>query len=117
MDDVAAHVSVSWKNIAVQLDLSAADIGRIEQKEGGNVLDCFREVFISWERKNTRPYTWATMIAVLKSGCVGENRIANKLEMNYYNVSNQSAECRLGKHPRDDLDVSTDLPQKQLRKS
>ena len=117
MDDVAAPVSVSWKNIAVQLDLSAADIGGIEQKEGRNVFDCFREVFILWKRKNTRPYTWATMIAALKSGCVGENRIGNELEMKYYNVSNQSAECRLGKHPRDDSDVSTDLPQKQLRKS
>ena len=58
-----------------------------------------------------------TMIAVLKSGCVGENRIANKLEMKYYNLSNQSAESSLGKHPRDDSDVSTDLPQKQLRQT
>ena len=57
------------------------------------------------------------MIAPLKGGCVGENRIANELEMKYYNVSDQSAECRLGKHPRDDSDVSTDLPQNQLRKS
>ena len=115
--DVAAVVSVSWKNIAVQLELSAADIGHIEKEEGGKVVDCFREVFILWERKDTRPYTWATMIAVLKSGCVGENRIANKLEMKYYNLSNQSAESSLGKHPRDDSDVSTDLPQKQLRQT
>lgn len=117
MDDVAAAVLVSWKNIAIQLGLNAADIAHIEEEEGRKVVDCLREVFILWKRKVTRPYTWATMIAVLKSGSVAENHIANELEMKYYNVSNQSAECSLGKHPRDDSDDSTDLPQKQLRQT
>lgn len=116
MNDVAAVVSVSWKNIAIQLELNVADIAHVEE-ESRKVVDCLREVFILWKRKVTRPYTWATMIAVLKSGSVAENRIANKLEMKYYNVSNQSAECSLGKHPRDDSDDSTDLPQKQLRQT
>ena len=75
-------VSVSWKNIAIQLGLNAADITRIEEEEGRKVVDCLREVFILWKRKVTWPYTWATMIAVLKSGSVAENRIANKLEIN-----------------------------------
>ena len=57
------------------------------------------------------------MIALLKSGCICENHIANQLEGKYHNVPNQSAEFGLGKHLRDDSIACTYTvpPQKQQR--
>lgn len=118
MNDVAANVG-SWKNIAIQLELCAVDIERIDNQERGIVCDCFREVFSLWIKKTTPPCTWTTIISALKSPGVGENRVAMELEKKYQTVSDKSAgsSLSLGKHPRDDLDVPTAPLQKHPRQT
>jgi len=118
MNDVAAKV-VSWKNFAIQLQLTTVEIDRIDNQERGDTKECFREVFSLWRKKTTPPYTWTTVISALKSPCVSENCVAMELEQKYQTVHNKSvrSSLSLGKHPRGDLDAPIAPLQKQPRQT
>ena len=79
MNHVAAALPTKWKMVGVQLGLSLAKLDEIEASNFGNCKCCFSSVFSEWEKLNTTPYSWSTIIDVLQTPCVEENRVAEDL--------------------------------------
>ena len=86
MDDlterVAAKIPDKWNRVAIQLKLDRGVRNRIENDVKG-CLDQFIAVLEEWSRSQSRPYTWQTLISVLKSVSVGEIALAERLEKDF----------------------------------
>ena len=79
---VAAVIPHKWKKVAIQLDLSRSErkaIGKDEDKS----FDCFIAVLEQWKQTANLPYTWKTIVTVLKSASVDEARLAEELEKDF----------------------------------
>ena len=57
-------------------------IGAIETNEG-KCDDRFIAVLKEWKQSESLPYTWKTLISVLKSASVGEIDLAGQLEKDF----------------------------------
>ena len=79
---VAAKVSHQWMEVAWQLKLENGDIQRIE-KNRQDVFDRFMAVINKWKETLSRPFTWDTLVAVLKSDSVKETRLASELQREF----------------------------------
>ena len=56
---------------------------RIERDGKGYCLDQFIVVLKEWKQSESLPYTWKTLISVLKSASVGEIALAEQLENDF----------------------------------
>ncbi|CAI8028073.1 hypothetical protein GBAR_LOCUS15995 [Geodia barretti] len=79
---VAAVIPHKWKEVAIQLDLSRSERKAIEKDEDKS-FDCFIAVLEQWKQTANLPYTWKTIVTVLKSASVDETRLAEKLEKDF----------------------------------
>ena len=67
-----------WENIGVCLELTAVDLDRIK-------IDCrdeeirFRGVLNIWKKHGYPPFTWNSIVDVLKSPLVEEHVLAERL--------------------------------------
>lgn len=77
-DDISPYTNKLYP-IAIGLGLSMVCIERIKEQELHQVENSFIKVFEEWKKQCVYPYTWQTMIRVLRSPCVCENRLADEL--------------------------------------
>ena len=77
---VAAIIPHKWNQVAIQLELDRGVRNRIESDRKGCCLDQFIAVLEEWKQSESLPYTWKTLISVLKSASVGEKALAEQLE-------------------------------------
>ena len=80
MTEVAAVIPHKWREVAIELDLTVSDIYRINaENPQQNCTQCFIAVFVTWERTETEPYTWKTIIDCLDTPLVNEKRLAKEI--------------------------------------
>ena len=81
MSKVAAKTPDKWMQIGVQLGIDVNQLNAIESKRRTDTNSIFIDVFSAWEKQHgNMPYTWSTVINVLKSPAVGENALAQTLQ-------------------------------------
>ena len=68
--------------MAIQLDISSGDRRAIESNKD-KALSRFVAVLEQWKESASQPYTWDTIVTVLKSASVGESRLAEELEKDF----------------------------------
>ena len=76
------HATNHWEFIGVSLELTAVDLDRI-QKDCSDEESRFMKVLTTWEKRGNPPFTWNTIVDVLKSPLVNENVLAKKLFSKY----------------------------------
>ena len=76
---VAAKAIDKWKMVGINLSIMPDRLNCIESQYQGNE-ERYLEVFRQWRSNNNCPYTWFTIIDVLKAPIVQENQLANDLE-------------------------------------
>ena len=75
---VAAKAKANnWEQVAIQLKISDVDSIREARSD---TMSRYTEVFKMWHRRGSPPYTWATIISVLRTPAVNEERLANELQ-------------------------------------
>ena len=79
MNEVASKVPSKWRQISIQLGLTLNDQERFMDVTSGDHNQCFTSVFKVWKSRETRPYTWSTVIEALESPAVDEMRLAREL--------------------------------------
>ena len=77
LNKVAAKARNKWKLIGMQLNI---DFGRIKTITSQDPIECYAEVFDTWQKKGAPPYTWATIIDALRAPSVEEHKLATDLE-------------------------------------
>ena len=81
LDKVAAVIPHKYELIGLQLRLSLAELQVIGPRHP--TLEehhrAFGEMFGVWRRRGSVPYTWRTLINVLRSTSVGEVRLSDEL--------------------------------------
>ena len=76
---VAAKALNKWKMVGINLSITQDRLSCIEERYHSNE-DHYLEVFQQWRSNNNHPYTWITIISVLKAPIVQEMQLANELE-------------------------------------
>ena len=80
MEDVAAAILDKWYAFGEQLDIKPGILRSFEQRNNKDCLRCFSDVFDKWMTGLTRtPISWATVIDVLKSACIDEQKLAKEI--------------------------------------
>ena len=81
MDKVAAVIPSKCWAIGLQLGLTTAQLQAICPQQQGleNHHRAFGEIFDVWRRCRSLPYTWRTLIDVLRSPSVGEVLLSEQL--------------------------------------
>ena len=79
---VAAVIPHKWEEVAFQLEISTGDRKAIEQ-EKAKPFGRFMAVLEQWEQSASQPYTWKTIVTVLKSASVDEPKLAEELENDF----------------------------------
>lgn len=80
MNKVAVKALDVWDKVALELDIDKGQIKSIKRAKMDEALDCYMEVFDIWERRTIPPYTWATIIQVLRKPTVNKTDLAKQLE-------------------------------------
>ena len=52
----------------------------INAQENPSSGDCLNQVFATWEKSGSSPYTWANIINILRAEVVGEIQLASQVE-------------------------------------
>ena len=82
MNEIASVIPAKWRGVGIQLGLSSSTLDGIEMENGSKPNSClqsFEKVFTKWEQQHPKPYTWDTIIGVLRTAAVGENVLAETL--------------------------------------
>ena len=81
MDKIAAVIPSKCWAIGLQLGLTTAELQAICPQQQGleSHHRAFGEIFDVWRRRRSLPYTWRTLINVLRSPSVGEGLLSDKL--------------------------------------
>ena len=79
LNQVSAEASDKWELIGIQLNIDDHKLENIKANTTG-VYQRHRQVFRLWKNQITAPYTWSTIIDVLRSKVVGEAHLADELE-------------------------------------
>ena len=77
---VGAKAKSSWEQVAVQLKIPFGDVESIRREHMMNAMRCYTVVFETWRRRGSPPYTWATIINVLRAPAVDQEQLANELQ-------------------------------------
>ena len=86
MNEVAVKIPDKWHPVGIQLGLAHSELTSITSSDSQFK---FASVFTEWNKRNTPEYSWATIIDVLKTPAVSEQRLAEKL---FRKLSGQSHE-------------------------
>ena len=81
MEKVAAVIPNKYMIVGLQLGLTMAELEVIGPKYSTleEMYRAFSEMFGVWRRRGSSPYTWRTIIDVLKSASVGEVVLSDTL--------------------------------------
>jgi len=83
MNMIAANIPTKWREVGLQLGLRVADLNSIEMRHAGDCNRYFSSVFSMWEGQLTKPFTWSTIVQVLRSPLIGECRLAQEVEHSF----------------------------------
>ena len=72
---VVPHLTTKWYEVGLALALTPDELDKMKENHQG-----ISDVFMLWEQQSTRPFTWETLLAVLKSSTVNEPELAEQLE-------------------------------------
>ena len=78
MNKVASKAKGKWTTIGTQLKIEWDEIQAISQRYQ-NPSDCYTEMFCQWKKKGDPPFTWATIVKVLRTDSVRENKVADSI--------------------------------------
>ena len=81
MDKVAAVIPHKYEIVGLQLGLTLAQLQVIGPRHP-NLEEhhrAFGEIFGEWRRRGSPPYSWKTLISVLRSASVGEILLSEQL--------------------------------------
>ena len=82
MNEIASAIPAKWRDVGIQLGLSTGTLDGIQSENGSNPRAClrsFEKVLTEWKQQHPKPYTWDTIIGVLKTPSVGEIKLAEAL--------------------------------------
>ena len=70
-----------WQDVGTELDVpnGALEGFKMNLSFGGRPNLMFKEALIYWEKKQTKPYTWQTILEALSSPSVGQHQLATKV--------------------------------------
>lgn len=74
MNEVAAKIPAKWLPVGIAVNLPHSDLQGLPASDP---CQCFTSIFATWKNKETRPYTWLTLIHALQTPIVGELNLAN----------------------------------------
>ena len=80
--EVATHTN-RWEAIALNLNIPPNEIERIAIECRDDIQGRFRRVFDRWRRLGDPPFTWDTIIEVLKSENLAEHALAHDLQVKH----------------------------------
>ena len=81
------QVSPTWEKVGIHLLLPVWKLESIEKNNRGQCYECLMSVLEYWRNSaNTNsPFSWKTIIAVLRSKNIGNHRLADEMECKYLN--------------------------------
>ena len=82
MNHVAAALPTKWRIVGLQLGLSLPRLDEIERNHS-DCRRCFSAVFSEWEQQETSPFSWETVVSVLQTPSVEENRVAEEVKTHF----------------------------------
>lgn len=82
-EKVTPLVHHKWHHIGIQMGLSTATLRAIEGSYSTDVQRRLNEVFIEWISGSEQNPTWLTLIEILRSNSIGEQKLANDLERSF----------------------------------
>ena len=82
MNEVAAEIPQKWRDVGLQLGLDQNELDGIAIESPGDTNHWYSKVFTRWKNKNSaaHPYTWSTVVHVLQTPAVQEERLANMIK-------------------------------------
>ena len=87
MSEVARKISpASWEVFAIELDLDYDDVIKIKKENSNNVLVRFMQVFDAWRKKGAPPFTWETVVEVLRCDSLKERRVAKEISDKFLEI-------------------------------
>ena len=83
------NIRAKWNNLGLQLGVSVGALNAIK-KDYNSTSDCLRETLTTWLKTCRLPPTWSDVVDALRSGSVGEVRLAVELEQKYCSTQDKS---------------------------
>ena len=81
MNSVAVKTRSKWFEIGVQLGFTPDKLNALDKQHRGDSNLIFADIFSTWEKQpRNMPFTWSTVIDVLKSPLVGEITLAQNIQ-------------------------------------
>ena len=82
---VTSKVAHKWFPIGIGLGISGEQLEEIRENSDDIPDCCLGNLFYEWELNphENKPFTWSTLLKVLRSVKVGEESLANKLEEHF----------------------------------
>ena len=79
---VTSKVAHKWFPIVIGLGMSGEQIEEIRENSNDIPDRCLGNLFYEWEQNphEDKPFTWDTLLKVLRSVKVGEESLANELQ-------------------------------------
>ena len=66
MNDVAAKAPDKWRSVAIMLKISLEQVTAISDQYRDDPNSCYSTVFQKWKHTQECPYTWSTVVKVLR---------------------------------------------------
>ena len=82
INEIASAIPAKWRDVGIQLGLSTGTLDGIQSENGSKPDSCkasFEKVFTEWKQQHLKPYTWDTIIGILRTKSVGEIALAEDL--------------------------------------
>ena len=83
MNDVAAKAPDKWKSVAIMLKISPEWVTAISDQYRDDPDSCYSAVFQKWKQAQECPYTWSTVVEVLRSNLVNRQDLAATITRKY----------------------------------
>jgi len=76
---IACKIPRKWQQVGIQLGLEEGELRAFAESAGGDHMHCFTSVFTAWRNRQTRDFSWETVVSVLRTRAVGEIRLADEV--------------------------------------
>ena len=76
---VASKIPGQWDTFGVLLGIRQEDLNSFRREFQGNPPMCWGSIFSCWERKTPSPFTWQTVINILRSDFLSQRVLADSL--------------------------------------
>ena len=83
MEKVTAVIPHKYAMVGIQLGITTAELQAIRPQQQGlqNCYRAFEDIFDVWRSRRSPPYTWGTLIRVLRSPSVDEVLLSDELTL------------------------------------